>query len=91
MEADEIKKMAEHSARLSWACRRGMLELDVLLSNFLNEGYAALTADEKIQFVHLLNCQDPELYAWLLGREQPKTPAFAHLIARIRHHARSRI
>lgn len=35
-----------NKARLRWACRRGMLELDVLLMPFVEEGYDALSAEE---------------------------------------------
>lgn len=81
---------AEKFARLSWACRRGMLELDVLLGNFLREAYSGLTEAEQQAFNHLLTHQDPELFAWLMGHEQPPDLSLRHLVDRIRLHARSR-
>jgi antitoxin CptB len=53
---------------LRWQCRRGMLELDILLLRFLEKRYEALAEAEKMQFVDLLSCTDPELYAWLVSR-----------------------
>lgn len=58
--------------RLRWKCRRGMRELDVLLTEFLEERYAALPARLKADFAALLELQDPELYALMLGRSQPE-------------------
>ena len=67
-------------AKLRWACRRGMLELDVLLGNFLNDRYAMLTDTDKIYFAELLNMPDPELFAWLMGHEIPSKSEWIHLI-----------
>ena len=52
--------------QLRWQCRRGMLELDILLSRFLEKHYEQLAASEQQQFVELLTATDPELYAWLV-------------------------
>lgn len=59
-------------AKLRWACRRGMLELDILLSRFLEEKYPTLSVEEKKIFEKLLTCQDPDLFNWLTGNVQPK-------------------
>ena len=75
--------------RLRWSCRRGMLELDVLLGNFLEKAYPALPDSAKWQFVRLLECVDPALFAWLMGHEVPADPELAAIIEMIRHHARS--
>lgn len=56
-------------ARLKWACRRGMLELDVLFIPFVNEAYDDLSEKDKLTFERLLTCQDPELFAWFMGHE----------------------
>ncbi|MDZ7870177.1 MAG: succinate dehydrogenase assembly factor 2 [Rheinheimera sp.] len=56
--------------RLRWACRRGMLELDVLLAPFVEHGYDALTEPEKHIFERLLACDDPDLFAWFMGHAQ---------------------
>lgn len=57
--------------RLRWQCRRGLLELDLLLSRFLAERYPALSAAEQEQFRKLLNYPDPTLLAWVQGQESP--------------------
>jgi antitoxin CptB len=53
--------------KLRWACRRGMLELDVLLAPFVEQGYDALSHTEKLHFERLLACDDPDLFAWFMG------------------------
>lgn len=77
--------------RLAWACRRGMLELDVLLGNYLREVYPSLPAADKLLFIQLLSAQDPELFAFIMGHETPTDPALAGMADRIRKHAQSRI
>lgn len=61
--------LTDNKPRLRWACRRGMLELDVLFMPFVEEAYDALSAEEKAIFERLLECQDPELFAWFMGHE----------------------
>ena len=47
--------------KLKWACRRGMLELDVLFEPFVDDAYDALPDDKKVAFQRLLACEDPDL------------------------------
>lgn len=77
--------------KLEWACRRGMLELDVLLGNFLREAYTSLPEDDKKHFVALLGCPDPELFDYLMGRVQAEDANLARITEAIRAHAKSRI
>jgi len=58
-----------NKARLKWACRRGMLELDVLFIPFVDEAYDDLSTQDQFTFERLLTCQDPELFAWFMGHE----------------------
>jgi antitoxin CptB len=61
--------LTDNKPRLRWACRRGMLELDVLFMPFVEEAYDDLSIENKIIFERLLECQDPELFAWFMGHE----------------------
>jgi antitoxin CptB len=54
-------------ARLRWACRRGMLELDVLFLPFVDEAYDSISDEQKLVFERLLTCDDPDLFAWFMG------------------------
>lgn len=55
--------------RLRWACRRGMLELDVLFLPFVEEVYDELSEGQKAVFRRLITCDDPDLFAWFMGHQ----------------------
>ena len=54
--------------RLLWASRRGMLELDLLLTPFVERHYEHLSDKDKIVFEVLLEQEDQTLYKWLINR-----------------------
>ena len=56
-------------ARIRWACRRGMLELDVLFMPFVEEAYDSLDAKQQATFQRLLTQEDPDLFAWFMGHK----------------------
>jgi antitoxin CptB len=56
-------------SRLRWLCRRGMKELDVVMTQYLEARYEIASELEKESFKHLLDMQDPDLYALLLGQK----------------------
>ncbi len=74
-------------ARIRWQCRRGMKELDVILEKFFASDFDDLTEAETEAFVALLTLEDPDLNATMLGKQEPATPAIAHVLKRIRSHA----
>ncbi|CAH12687.1 TPA: succinate dehydrogenase assembly factor 2 [Legionella pneumophila] len=59
-------------SRLLWKCRRGMLELDLLLQKFIANEIDRLTENQLKAFDNLLTHNDPSLYAWLMGHEEPE-------------------
>lgn len=73
--------------RLYWSCRRGMLELDLILIPFLENQYAELEQIHQQQFQELLNATDMELFAWLTGKELPDDESTATIVKRIREYA----
>ena len=75
--------MSERS-KLRWRCRRGMKEVDVLLLAYLERRYATAPAEERRIFADLLELQDPQLHAYLIGLEAPADPAVAQVIGKIR-------
>lgn len=90
MKSDNLNEILNDISRLRWSCRRGMLELDVLLGNFLNEAYSNLERDDQKRFILLINCTDPELFTWLMGKEVPADADLARIVEIIRHHAHNR-
>ena len=71
------------AGQLRWRCRRGMKELDRLLSAYLERDFPSASAAEQSGFRELLELQDPVLYDYCLGRERPSAPHLAALIDRI--------
>jgi len=57
--------------RLRWQCRRGLLELDVLLVRFLEQHYSALNQTEQGAFQSLLEQPDQTLLSWFQGQQEP--------------------
>lgn len=70
--------------RLKWQCRRGMLELDLLLGRFLEESYAALDEAQQQAFARLLQESDQDLQGWLLGKTEPVDAEFKKIIKKIK-------
>ncbi|MBN8431172.1 succinate dehydrogenase assembly factor 2 [Microbulbifer salipaludis] len=70
--------------RLFWACRRGMLELDLVLLPFLENVYETLSEDDKQRFIKLLDEQDQDLFGWFLRREDPQDPELKKIVQIIR-------
>lgn len=70
-------------SQLLWQCRRGMRELDVLLSDYARHRYASADAEEKSAFESLLALSDPELVRYLLQKQTPPSTAIANVIQKI--------
>lgn len=70
--------------RLRWRCRRGMRELDVLLTRYLDQFYSDASSDEQAAFRRLLDAPDPELFALLLGRTEAADDLEQDVVRRLR-------
>ena len=66
--------------RLLWASRRGMLELDLILTPFVENVYDTLSADDQLRFEVLLECEDQALFMWFMQRENPDNPDMDRII-----------
>ena len=75
---------AIEKSRLAWHCRRGMLELDLILQSFLHLGLDSLDDRQIEAFDALLDNTDPELYAWLMGHEDPHNKELSEIVTIIR-------
>ena len=73
----------EEINRMRWAARRGMLELDLVLEPFVSARYAALDGADRQRFRDLMLCEDQDLFAWFLRREQPEDPEIALIVSQI--------
>ncbi len=70
----------EDIRRIAWQCRRGMLELDVLLEPFAKEALPSLAAEDQQHFVDLLACEDQDLFVWFMEREKPEDPNLQRIV-----------
>ena len=66
-----------------WQCRRGMLELDLLLNNFVDKGIDALAEKEIKSFELLLSYPDQTLLDLLLGNTQSGDPDISAIVQQI--------
>lgn len=70
--------------RLRWKCRRGTLELDLLLQRFLAEDYLALPLAAQREFEQLLEAGDEELWALIDGRISASSVHTQAVVERLR-------
>lgn len=71
-------------SRLRWRCRRGLAELDVLLGNFLDRGYADLNGQQQQCFEQLLTESDNVLLDYLMLKTISKDGETNNVIGKIR-------
>ncbi len=55
--------------RARWRCRRGLLELDIILQRFMDQYYCQLDTDELQQFERLLLLSDNDLWDLIAARK----------------------
>ncbi len=61
----------EAERRLRWRCRRGLLELDIVLGRFIEQHYPALSTEQQLVFDELLDLPDTELWDLITGKKEP--------------------
>ena len=71
--------------RIHWQCRRGMLELDILLQDFYRTHGDSLSDNDVELFTDLLACSDEQLYGYLMGRVVATDSTLAAMINKIRN------
>lgn len=74
-------------SELKWRCRRGMLELDVILQKFLQYGYQNLDQQGRDYFYELLEYQDQELIELLLEQVSAREKHIHDIVSKVRHSA----
>lgn len=66
--------------RLGWHCRRGMLELDVVLGPFLEQRFRTLTFADQQRFETLIACEDQDIFGWIMGQAEPEDPDLKRIV-----------
>lgn len=72
-------------SRVRWQCRRGMLELDALLGDFVDQHYKDLNPAQRASFHVLLDYPDQLLFDYFFGQGVPIDKEVADVIEWIRH------
>ena len=70
--------------RIRWRCRRGMLELDLVLDAFLERHLERLDTAMLDAFCAMLGRSDPELLDLFMGSEEPGSANERKVLALIR-------
>ena len=70
--------------RIRWRCRRGLLELDLVLETFQREHLEKMSRDELAAFSRLLDSADNDLWDWVSARAELPDPLLAGLVQRLR-------
>ncbi|WP_218814814.1 succinate dehydrogenase assembly factor 2 [Rickettsiella endosymbiont of Dermanyssus gallinae] len=84
---EQENSSAESLNRLRWQCRRGMLELDLLLLPFVEKHYLGLSLSDQRLFEELLTYQDQDLYQILIRNKSVEDPLLCRLAEAISHGA----
>jgi antitoxin CptB len=70
--------------RIRWHCRRGLLELDLILESFFERHYDALDAGQQAVFGEMLDEADNDLLDWALGRGEPSNARYRNMVQLMR-------
>ena len=70
--------------RLRWHCRRGMLELDIVLGRFLEARFEQLTDGQRASLERLLELPDNDLWDMVSGKSQAPDPGSAEILEFLR-------
>jgi len=72
--SDSVETLEARRKRLLFRCwHRGTREMDLLLGRFAERHLATFSERQLMLFEEMLDHGDPDLYAWLAGRETPPT------------------
>ena len=75
--------MNTENRRMLWRCRRGLLELDLVLERFVSNDYAHLDAVQRQAFDGLLDLPDNDLWELVCARAEAGEPQQRHILAMI--------
>ena len=78
----------EQFKKIRWASRRGMLELDLIMVPFVEEKLRDLPEIDQTRYVNLLEEEDNDLFAWLLGRGKPEDNELAIIVNQMIQYAK---
>ena len=69
--------------RYHWQCRRGLLEVDLVLNEYLERFFDQESEAHQLLFARLLEQQDAALFEWFTRRSQPPDAALRDYVEHI--------
>jgi len=69
--------------KILWQCRRGILELDSILSSFVTNHFVQLDQKEKELLQILLTYEDVDLMSWLIHQQELPPHSLKNIIGKI--------
>ena len=72
-------------SKLRWHCRRGVKELDVVLSRYLDNHYLNATAKHQQAFRELLQIEDPVLMSLVIDDTQTDNELHREVLLKIQN------
>jgi antitoxin CptB len=79
---------SELKRRYRWQCRRGLLEVDVVLNDYMERVFDDETEVHQLLFGRLLASQDADLFEWFTRRSAPDDQELSeyveHILTRLR-------
>jgi len=70
--------------RLKWKCRRGLLELDLVLERFVDRQGPALSGADLAALEELLDYSDNDLWDVISGRSERIEPRLRGVVSQLR-------
>ena len=74
----------QSKSSIRWNCRRGKLELDIMLGRFVDQHLDGLNTEEFADFERFLDLPDETMLDFLLVRAVPADESFVRLTQLIR-------
>lgn len=81
---DADRKWQGTVQRIRWRCRRGLLELDILLLRFVERHYGTLSAQERLTFDEILDMPDNPLWDIISGRQEAASEPMRAVLEKIK-------
>lgn len=81
---DDLEIIRKRLRFRSW--HRGTKEMDLLLGSFADRHLPDLDAGDLAQYEDLLQNNDPDLYNWITGQEDPPANIISDVFEKLRRH-----
>ena len=78
--SEVTESFEDRKRRLTWQCRRGIKEVEVLLVPFFENHFDSLSLADRDSFEMFLKEQDADIFEWFTMRVKPANPQTAAMV-----------